>query len=130
MRAANCSHFVGSLGAGRGFSRGRGVVGAGRERRTPEVVVLRGHVVRSWFMRACAPSRAVAASCASRAVELVVGDSAGMEVLRGFGSLARRRPRSKVYGVGLVTETSSLGLEVVVVVGGAIVRVVGSGDPE
>jgi len=46
--AANCSHFVGALGSGSGFSRGRGVLVEGRERRTPCGVDEIGHVVRSW----------------------------------------------------------------------------------
>lgn len=34
-------------------------------------------------------------------------DSAGVDVFMGFGSLANRRPRSNVYGVGRSTATSS-----------------------
>ena len=34
------------------FSRGRGVLIAGRERRTPEGVEVMGHVLRSWFKSA------------------------------------------------------------------------------
>jgi hypothetical protein len=43
-------------GEGRGeestFSRGRGVLMGGRERRTPEGVDAMGHVLRSWFRSA------------------------------------------------------------------------------
>lgn len=34
--------------------------------------------------------------------------SAGVDVFIGFASFANRRPRSKVYGVGRSTATSSL----------------------
>lgn len=83
---------------GRGFWRGRTVCGAGRVRRR-EVGVLAeevedgaiGQVVRSWFRRDWAPSRAVV----FKMVFWVEGDV--LEVWgRGFGSLARRWPRSKV----------------------------------
>ena len=60
----------------------------GRDKRTPEGVLRIGHVDRSWFSSACAPSRAVLA----RSFSSVEG-----ELRRsGFGSLARRSPRSKV----------------------------------
>lgn len=75
-----------------GFSRGSGVVGAGRMRCTPSEEDLTSQVERSWLMRACAASRAVAARASSSAA----GGT-------GLGSLARRLPRSKVKGVGLVT---------------------------
>jgi hypothetical protein len=51
------------MGVGNGlrtFSRGNGVLMGGRERRTPEGVDAMGHVLRSWFKSAWAPSRAVA----------------------------------------------------------------------
>jgi hypothetical protein len=68
------------------FSRGNRVSMLGRLKSTPFGVDAIGHVLRSWLSRAWAPSRAVAARSASR----VVG------VRRGFGSQARRSPRSKV----------------------------------
>jgi hypothetical protein len=92
--AANFSHLVGSLAAGIGFSRGRGVAGAGSMRCTPSEVDLTGQVDRSWLMRAWAASRAVALSASSSA-------PVGM----GLGSFASRFPRSKVKGVGLLTVT-------------------------
>lgn len=58
----------------------------GRERRTPEGVDVMGHVLRSWFRSACAPSRAVVERSSSKLLCR----------RRGFGSFARRRPRSKV----------------------------------
>lgn len=54
-----------------------------------------GQVVRSWLRRLWTPSRAVAFSDALRGSDF--GSS------RGFGSLARRWPRSNVYGVGFET---------------------------
>ena len=68
------------------FSRGRGVLMGGRERRTPDGVEVIGHVLRSWFRSAWVPSRAVAERSSSRLPCR----------RRGFGSFARRRPRSKV----------------------------------
>ena len=56
----------------------------------------------------CAPSRAVAISCASRGSRPMGVLSAGVDVFIGFASFANRRPRSKVYGVGRSTATSSL----------------------
>jgi hypothetical protein len=79
------------------FSRGRGVMGGGRLSKTPVGVELIGHVPRSWFMSACAPSRAVAERSSSRSPWR----------RRGFGSFASKKPRSKVYGVGLLTVTGS-----------------------
>ena len=75
------------FGGGNGFSRGSFVEIGGRERRTPEGVEVMGQVERSWFSRACAPSRAVTARSSSRE---------GGDERSGFGSLARRSPRSKV----------------------------------
>lgn len=49
--AANCCHLVGGLASGSGFSRGRGVLGGGRERRTPSGVEAMGQVVKSWSFR-------------------------------------------------------------------------------
>lgn len=86
----------GKVGKGT-FSRGRWVLIAGKERRTPVGVEVMGQVLRSWFSSACAPSRAVAARSFSR---FPVDWS-------GFGSFARRRPKSNVYGVGFVTVTGS-----------------------
>lgn len=54
-----------------------------------------GQVVRSWLRRLWTPSRAVALS------EVFKGSERGSS--RGLGSLARRWPRSKVYGVGFET---------------------------
>lgn len=59
---------------------------AGRERRTPEGVEDMGHVLRSWFRSAWAPSRAVDDRSSSRLPWR----------RRGLGSFARSRPRSKV----------------------------------
>lgn len=53
-----------------------------------------GHVVRSWFIRACAQSRATDASSASEGVD-------GSRL----ASLHNKFPRSNVYGVGLSTVT-------------------------
>lgn len=84
--AANFSHFVFSFGGGRGFSRGSGKVGGGSVSRTPSVgVLIMAQVVRSWFIRACAQSRAVE--------EMSLGVGWGGS---GLGSWRRRRPRSKV----------------------------------
>lgn len=68
------------------FSRGNGVLMEGRESRTPEGVEVMGQVLRSWFRSAWAPSRAVDERSSSRLPWR----------RRGFGSFARRRPRSKV----------------------------------
>jgi len=68
------------------FSRGKGVLMGGSESRTPEVVDVMGHVLRSWFRSAWAPSRAVAERSSSKLPCR----------RRGFGSFARSRPRSKV----------------------------------
>ena len=68
-----------------------------------------GHVLRSWFSNACAPSLAVAARSSSR-FSVVVKSS-------GLGSEASRRPRSKVYGVGLLTTTWSFGAGVDILFG-------------
>lgn len=98
MRAKR-SHFVGGFGFGRGFWRGTRVVGAGRVRRRVVGVFaeeevedgVMGQVVRSWFRRDWAPSRAVVfrvVFCSDRGVLDIWG--------RGFGSLAMRLPRSKV----------------------------------
>lgn len=84
--AANFSHFVAAFGAGRGFSRGNGVVGGGSVMKTPaslEAVI--GHVVRSWFRSDWAQSRAVRV----RASLVEFGG-------RGLLSETRRLPRSKV----------------------------------
>ena len=69
------------------------MLGGGRFMRTPSEVELIGQVVRSWFMSACAQSRAVADRCA--------GEGLGG---RGLPSLTRRLPRSKVYGIGFTTD--------------------------
>lgn len=61
----------------------------------------------SVLIRPWAPSRAVAMSWASRASTPREDDSAGVDVVMGFASLASRRPKSKVYGVGRSTMTSS-----------------------
>jgi hypothetical protein len=62
------------------------VVGAGRVTRTPSVGwVWMGRVVRIWFIRAWAQSRAVEAMSAG----------VGLEG-KGLASLQRRLPRSKV----------------------------------
>jgi len=95
--AANRSHFVCSLAAGTGFSRGSGVVGAGSSMCTPSGVLRITHVVRSWFSSDCAQSRAV--DWRSE------GEGFGGS---GFVSEQRRCPRSKVYGIGLVTVTDGL----------------------
>jgi hypothetical protein len=50
-----------------------------------------GQVVRSWFMRDWAQSRAVA-------VRMSFAGEGG----RGLGSVQRRLPRSKVWGMGFV----------------------------
>ena len=66
--------------------------------RTPSVgSEVTGQVVRSWLMSACAQSRAVFASSASDGFEEI-----------GLASLHKRLPRSKVYGMGLVTLTELL----------------------
>lgn len=78
-------------GRGRGertFSLGNRVSIAGSESNTPPGVSVIGHVLNSWFSSAWAPSRAVAARSLSRLL--------GVERESGFGSAARRRPRSKV----------------------------------
>lgn len=62
--------------------------------RTPEGVEVMGQVVRSWFMRDWAQSRAVEVRCVWVGVEG-----------RGLLSLRRRLPRSKVWGIGLETVT-------------------------
>lgn len=54
-----------------------------------------GQVVRSWLRRHWVPSRAMAFRLVLR------GSASGSS--SGFGSLAVRWPRSKVYGVGLET---------------------------
>ena len=72
---------------------------AGKERSTPFGVLLIGQVLSSWFSKACAPSLAVAARSCSR--------SEGCVRWSGFESEASKRPRSKVYGVGFVTNTGS-----------------------
>src|SRR5690606_21793270 len=59
--AANFCHFVRGLGVGSGFSRGSGVVGGGSVRETPSWLEVMGQVVKSWLIRAWAPSRAVSA---------------------------------------------------------------------
>ena len=92
--AANCSHFVGVFSVGTGFSRGSGVLGVGRCKSTPSEVDFISQVERSWFTSAWAASRAVAWRVASSGFD---GS--------GLGSFARRLPRSKVYGVGLLTVT-------------------------
>lgn len=70
------------------FSRGKRVSMVGKESKTPAGVETIGHVERSWFSNACAPSRAVAARSSS---------NLSFDVRRsGFGSLAKRSPRSKV----------------------------------
>jgi hypothetical protein len=56
-------------------------------------VEVTGHVVRSWFRRIWAPSRAVAARALSRAD---AWDGDALVRRSGFGSCARRLPRSKV----------------------------------
>lgn len=80
---------MGGLGVGRGLCRGRVVAGGGRLSRTPlaafEVI---WQVVRSWLRRDCVPSRAIAWREVSSDWE--VGSS------RGFGSLTRMLPKSKV----------------------------------
>lgn len=61
----------------------------GRERRMPSrVVEVMVQVVKSWLRRDWAPSRAVAVRAALRDVSF--------ERMSGFGSRARRWPRSKV----------------------------------
>lgn len=70
------------------FSLGNLVAIAGRLNRTPLGVEAIGQVLNNWFNNACAPSRAVAARSSSRFAVLVRS--------KGFGSSARRRPRSKV----------------------------------
>lgn len=87
-------------GCKRTFSLGKRVSIPGKLSRTPLGVLAIGQVESNWFNRACAPSRAVAASSSSR--------FSRVERINGFGSEARRRPRSKVYGVGFVTTTGSL----------------------
>jgi len=70
------------------------VLGEGRVMWTPAGVEEMGHAVRSWLMRDCAQSLAVALR------------SAGVWFKgRGFASFKSRFPRSKVYGIGLVTMT-------------------------
>lgn len=89
---ANSSHFVGGLGVGRGLKRGSLVSAGGKVRRTPSCVLdVIGQVVSNWFRSDCAPSRAVLCRAALTAALLV---EAGR--IRGFGSCARRWPRSKV----------------------------------
>ena len=83
---ANFSQVVSCFGAGRGFSRGKGVVQSGSVIMTPvEGEEVMGQVVRSWFMSAWAVSRAVEAMRASE------GEGGS-----GLLSVQRRLPRSKV----------------------------------
>ena len=92
---AKRSHLVSCFCAGKGFSRGKGVVGTGRVSSTPSIGCdLMGHAVRSWLMRACAQSREMAAMSAEE------GDGG-----TGLESLQSRLPRSNVYGMGLSTMT-------------------------
>ncbi len=80
---------MGGLGLGSGFHRGSWVVAGGRERVKPSGVEVMGRVDRSSFSRHWAPSRAVDRRSSFR---LVVLEFIG----RGFGSMARRWPRSKM----------------------------------
>lgn len=63
--AANCSHFVGGLGFGKGFALGRREVGAGSWANGPSSEGMVGSE-KSAPKRACAPSRANAWRCSSR----------------------------------------------------------------
>ena len=73
----------------------------GRERVRPSRLEVMGRVERSSFSRDWAPSRAVDLRRSFRLVMSEVDE-------RGFGSVARRWPRSKVYGVGFETVTGWL----------------------
>src|SRR6202035_5049096 len=88
---ANNSHFVGGLGFGRGFSRGRRDVGAGSWMKTPSMDRFRGSA-RSWSTRSCVVSRETA----------WIWDSEGVFEGSGLGSNAARLPRSKVTGIAFV----------------------------
>src|SRR2546423_15626158 len=92
---AKVSHFVGALGLGRGFQRGRGVIDCeGRVKNTPSGVEWIGQVVRSWLIRTWAPSRAMAWRARFVVVLRLVRRVDVGE--RGLGSWARRCARSKV----------------------------------